>query len=124
MRKRVWVKEDCVVLIGMRSFDDEKADIIHCYLADEVRRLRAYGELPELQTNPDTNDGSDVTWDVDAHDDKQKVTIDAVNYVDNVDANESDANESDANESDAKESDAKASVNINDTNTIQEIDDL
>ena len=30
----------------MREFENEKADIIHKYTADEARSLQAYGELP------------------------------------------------------------------------------
>jgi translation initiation factor 1A len=33
-------------LIGLREFQQEKADIIHKYSADEARSLQAYGELP------------------------------------------------------------------------------
>jgi hypothetical protein len=35
-----------IVLIGLREFQQEKADIIHKYSADEARSLQAYGELP------------------------------------------------------------------------------
>ena len=31
----------------MREFQDDKADVIVKYTADEARNLKAYGELPE-----------------------------------------------------------------------------
>jgi len=35
------------VLVGLRDFQDEKADVILKYMADEARSLKAYGELPD-----------------------------------------------------------------------------
>merc|ERR1712019_238625 len=47
MRKKVWVNTGDIVLVGLRDFQDEKADVILKYMADEARSLKAYGELPE-----------------------------------------------------------------------------
>mmetsp|Transcript_12196 Transcript_12196/g.25604 ORF Transcript_12196/g.25604 Transcript_12196/m.25604 type:complete len:140 (-) Transcript_12196:668-1087(-) len=47
MRKKVWVNTGDIVLVGLRDFQDEKADVIQKYMADEARSLKAYGELPE-----------------------------------------------------------------------------
>ena len=47
MRKKVWVNAGDVVLLGLREFQDAKADVILKYQADEARSLKAYGELPE-----------------------------------------------------------------------------
>jgi translation initiation factor 1A len=47
MRKRVWINTDDIILLGLRDFDDSKADVIHKYMLDEARTLQAYGELPE-----------------------------------------------------------------------------
>lgn len=33
--------------MGLRDYQDEKADVILKYMADEARSLKAYGELPE-----------------------------------------------------------------------------
>ena len=35
-----------IVLIGLREFQEDKADIIHKYTTEEARNLQAYGELP------------------------------------------------------------------------------
>ena len=35
-----------IVLIGLREFQADKADIIHKYTTEEARSLQAYGELP------------------------------------------------------------------------------
>lgn len=46
-RKRVWIAVGDIILIGLRDFQDGKADIIMKYTADEARMLKAYGEIPE-----------------------------------------------------------------------------
>jgi len=55
MRKRVWVNQGDIVLIGLRDFQDEKADVIRKYNAEEARRLKKLGELR-------------ADWDVDGGD--------------------------------------------------------
>lgn len=47
MRKKSWVANGDIVLLGLRDFEDDKADIILKYSADEARRLKANGELPD-----------------------------------------------------------------------------
>jgi len=47
MRKKVWVNTGDIVLVGLRDYQDEKADVILKFMADEARSLKAYGELPE-----------------------------------------------------------------------------
>jgi len=34
------------VLIGLREFQPDKADVIHKYSTEEARNLQAFGELP------------------------------------------------------------------------------
>jgi translation initiation factor 1A len=46
MRKRVWINVGDIVLVSLREFQDNKADIIWKYTPDEARSLKAYGELP------------------------------------------------------------------------------
>ena len=47
MRKKVWVNVDDIVLVGLRDFQDDKADVILKYNSDEARLLKSYGELPD-----------------------------------------------------------------------------
>ena len=47
MRKKVWVSTGDIILVGLRDYQDEKADVILKYNADEARSLKAYGELPD-----------------------------------------------------------------------------
>lgn len=62
MRKKVWVGQGDIVLVGLRDYQDEKADVIMKYTADEARVLKQYGELPEHLRINDTDvqiDGED-----------------------------------------------------------------
>merc|ERR1712107_483794 len=47
MRKKVWVNQGDIVLVSLRSFQDEKGDIINKYTPEEARNLKTYGEIPE-----------------------------------------------------------------------------
>jgi len=47
MRKKVWVNQGDIVLISLRDFQDGKADVILKYTAEESRRLKAQGQLPD-----------------------------------------------------------------------------
>jgi translation initiation factor 1A len=60
-----------IILLGLRDFQDEKADVILKYLADEARSLKAYGELPdsirvnETDTFEEERDENDDFFDFD-----------------------------------------------------------
>jgi translation initiation factor 1A len=47
MIRRVWIGVGDLVLLGLRDFQDSKADVLLKYNADEARMLKTYGELPE-----------------------------------------------------------------------------
>jgi translation initiation factor 1A len=69
MRKKVWVKLHDVCLISLRDFQDNKADIIHVYDADEVRMLCSYGELSKqwdgMGDSGFLEEQDDVTFEID-----------------------------------------------------------
>ncbi|CAD5117611.1 DgyrCDS6366 [Dimorphilus gyrociliatus] len=47
LRKKVWINQSDIILVGLRDYQDTKADVIMKYTADEARNLRNYGEIPE-----------------------------------------------------------------------------
>lgn len=47
LRKKVWINQSDIVLVGLRDYQDCKADVILKYSADEARNLKSYGEFPE-----------------------------------------------------------------------------
>lgn len=66
-RKRVWINTDDVILLGLRAFEDEKADVIGKYTLDEARTLQAYEELPKSWiigggASQEADDGADVKF--------------------------------------------------------------
>ena len=51
MIKRTWITLNDLVLVTLREYQDDKADIIHKYSADEEKSLRQYGEIDQLSSN-------------------------------------------------------------------------
>lgn len=47
LRKKVWINQSDIILVGLRDYQDHKADVILKYTAEEARRLKSYGEFPE-----------------------------------------------------------------------------
>ena len=43
----MWINQSDIILVGLRDYQDNKADVILKYTPDEARNLKAYGELPE-----------------------------------------------------------------------------
>jgi len=82
MRKKVWVNLGDIVLISLRDFQDEKADVILKYTAEEARNLKTYGELPD---NVKINE-TDLAGDGDLSDDGVEFDddADALGLVDGV----------------------------------------
>eukprot|EP00048_Salpingoeca_helianthica_P014719 m.223183 g.223183 ORF g.223183 m.223183 type:complete len:151 (+) comp16194_c0_seq1:69-521(+) len=68
LRKKVWINQGDIVLVGLRDYQDGKGDVILKYTADEARNLRTYKELPdgikinETQTFGEGDDG-DILFD-------------------------------------------------------------
>ena len=78
-KKRVWIREGDVVLVGLRSFEDDKCDIIHRYHPDEVRKLRARGHVPaKLPMDEQEEDNADIVdfTDSSESDDNDDIEID------------------------------------------------
>ncbi|KAK4336626.1 hypothetical protein RND71_043738 [Anisodus tanguticus] len=59
LRKKVWIGQGDIVLVGLRDYQDSKADVILKYNPDEARNLKSYGELPETARINETNFGDE-----------------------------------------------------------------
>uniref|UniRef100_K3YVM0 Eukaryotic translation initiation factor 4C n=6 Tax=Paniceae TaxID=147428 RepID=K3YVM0_SETIT len=66
MHKKVWIAAGDIVLVGLRDYQDDKADVILKYMNDEARLLKAYGEIPD---NVRLNEGVVDEEDTGAQDD-------------------------------------------------------
>ncbi|ESN98274.1 hypothetical protein HELRODRAFT_84675, partial [Helobdella robusta] len=60
LRKKVWINGGDIILVGLRDYQDNKADVILKYTPDEARNLKAYGELPESAKINETDAGDDM----------------------------------------------------------------
>ncbi|XP_050527730.1 eukaryotic translation initiation factor 1A, X-chromosomal-like isoform X1 [Daktulosphaira vitifoliae] len=84
LRKKVWINQGDIVLIGLRDYQDTKADVILKYTPDEARNLKTYGEFPETVRINDTvtfvDDGldEDIEFGDDISDDED---VDAVDNI-------------------------------------------
>ncbi|PAV63075.1 hypothetical protein WR25_19849 [Diploscapter pachys] len=47
LRKKVWINQGDIILVGLRDYQDDKGDVILKYTADEARRLKQEGQIPE-----------------------------------------------------------------------------
>lgn len=53
---QVWITQGDIILLSLRDFQDDKADVIHRYTPDEARSLKTYGEL---KSDFQINEGGD-----------------------------------------------------------------
>eukprot|EP00808_Paulinella_micropora_P017860 g46449.t1 len=54
MRKKQWVNTGDIILVGLREFQDDKADVILKYSVEEARRLKLAGALPDVTISDNT----------------------------------------------------------------------
>lgn len=47
LKNRVWINGGDIVLLGLRDFGDDKADVILKYYDEEAKELKELGEIPE-----------------------------------------------------------------------------
>ena len=60
MRKKQWVGQGDIILINLRDYQDDKADIVLRYTPSEVRSLKKLGELPSnMQFDENQEDEDD-----------------------------------------------------------------
>ncbi|UJR25002.1 hypothetical protein I4U23_006363 [Adineta vaga] len=68
LRKKQWINQGDVILVGLRDYQDDKADVIMRYLADEARELKRMREIPDniniAESTTNNTDGlDDVIFD-------------------------------------------------------------
>ena len=60
LRKKVWIGAGDIILLSLRDFQDDKADVILKYSPEEARNLKAYGELPQSAKVNEVDTGGDM----------------------------------------------------------------
>ncbi|XP_027152208.1 eukaryotic translation initiation factor 1A-like [Coffea eugenioides] len=79
MHKKVWIAAGDIILVGLREYQDDKADVILKYMADEARRLQQYEELPEsIRVNESVMDPEDDDGGIDDYVDFEDEDIDRI----------------------------------------------
>jgi len=80
LRKKVWINTGDIILLGLRDYQDLKADVIQKYSVDEARNLKSYGELPDTVAINETDGQPDeeITFDGSSDDDDEDEDIDAI----------------------------------------------
>ncbi|VDP37250.1 unnamed protein product [Schistosoma margrebowiei] len=74
LRKKVWISNGDIILIGLRDYQDNKADVIMKYLNDEARTLKSLGSNlfennQSIREIPDTiklEENDDIEFDANA----------------------------------------------------------
>mmetsp|Transcript_2586 Transcript_2586/g.4929 ORF Transcript_2586/g.4929 Transcript_2586/m.4929 type:complete len:135 (+) Transcript_2586:64-468(+) len=59
MQKKIWINKDDIILISLRNFQDDKADVIHKYTPDEVQELKRKNQLPSKASIADAEEEED-----------------------------------------------------------------
>lgn len=88
LRKKVWINQSDIILVGLREYQDARADVILKYSADEARNLKSYGEFPEtVKINETVTFGEegfddDIEFDeVDSEVEDNDLGVDAIDTI-------------------------------------------
>ena len=71
MQKRVWISIGDTVLVSLRDYQDDKADIIHKYTSEETKTLISYNEITgniKISDDDPTNDDDNSSCEIDFDD--------------------------------------------------------
>jgi len=88
LRKKVWINQSDIILVGLRDYQDARADVILKYSADEARNLKSYGEFPEtVKINETVTFGEegiedDIEFDdVDSSEEENDLGVDGIDNI-------------------------------------------
>merc|ERR1719150_1394382 len=124
MRKKVWVGQSDIILVGLRDYQDAKADVILKYSADEARNLKSYGEFPETVKINETVTFGEEGYDDDDDDDTDSmdVTGDSDDDDDDDDDTDSDDSDDDSDDDDSNDDSGDDSDDSNDSIDAEDLD--
>merc|ERR1711993_155540 len=63
LRKKVWINQSDIILVGLRDYRDARADVILKYSPEEARNLKSYGEFPETVKIGEEGIEDDIEFD-------------------------------------------------------------
>ena len=83
-RKKIWIRIQDVVLVGLRDFEDGKVDILHKYDYDEAKSLELNQEIPLIEeTHPDKQEKQNKTDIVITDDNNEVIFSNDIEYEEN-----------------------------------------
>jgi translation initiation factor 1A len=82
MQKKVWINQGDIILVSLREYENDKADVIYKFNTDEARALKDKGELPE---NAKINEGDAMLGDAE---DNEAIQFAEANDLDNSEEEE------------------------------------
>ncbi|CAJ0953494.1 unnamed protein product, partial [Mesorhabditis belari] len=110
LRKKVWINTGDIILLGLRDYQDDKADVILKYNPDEARQLKSCGELPDnakLNEGDEQDEGevefTDVGGDIPEDAKKDYADLPSSGSSSEDEGEESDGKEEESEESEEKE---------------------
>ena len=53
--KKVRINENDIVILSLRDFQDDKADIVHVYTSSEIKLLKNQGHIPKDKFDDESN---------------------------------------------------------------------
>ena len=83
MRKRVWINLNDLVLVSLRDFQDDKADIMYKYENYEVNDLKHKNDLPDLSELSEENIAFGDMMPSDSEDEEDNEYSEKLNYKKN-----------------------------------------
>ncbi len=113
MRRKVWIIAGDLVLCSLREFQNKKCDVILKYLPDEVKQLKALGQIPEHMAESQSNPSSDIIF----------ADGTADNDLDNLSQSD-DSDSDDDNSDDDSDGDMKFKKKIEEKKAEINIDDI
>merc|ERR1711971_1489723 len=83
LRKKVRINQSDIILVGLRDYQDARADVILKYSADEARNLKSYGEFPEtVKINETVSFGEDgIEFDDVESSDEEDIGVDGIDNI-------------------------------------------
>uniref|UniRef100_A0A914Y2P8 Eukaryotic translation initiation factor 4C n=1 Tax=Panagrolaimus superbus TaxID=310955 RepID=A0A914Y2P8_9BILA len=119
LRKKVWINTGDIVLVGLRGYQDDKADVILKYTPEEARLLKNDGSLPEsatLNEGGEDNDVGDVEFlDVPDSGDEGDQVADQDRHYDISSSSEEESSEEEDDDEDFNEEDLAAGKHLKST---------
>lgn len=73
-KKRQWAKMGSIILISLRNFEKEKADVIHVYNEDEAKQLKRKNIIDSKLFNKDI-EGKDDEFFIEDDEEEQNINI-------------------------------------------------